>query len=57
MLLPTPPPVSASPTGRIPLVILSMSVSGGPSDPASKAKRTMTSDSEPTLDGKASDST
>lgn len=55
MLLPTPPPVSASPTGRIPLVILSMSDSGGPSSPASKANLTMTSAWEPVLDGNASD--
>ena len=57
MLLPTPPPVAASPAGLIPLVMVSMPDSGGPSGPASNAKRTRTGASLPTLEQKARDST
>ncbi|WP_369687732.1 hypothetical protein [Streptomyces somaliensis] len=54
MLLPTPP-VAGPSTGRMPRVISSMTESGGPSGPASKANRTATGCSAPPGDGKTSD--
>lgn len=54
---PTPPLVALSPTGRIDRVIVSIRETGSSGRSASKASRTITGVSLPTVDGKATDCT